>query len=104
MHFDWSAIQEITRSGPISFEQLLHERSATSAFGAGLLLHFTDVRASVNDRFARPFHKRARSANLKIISRSLTVHQCSAISFPARMRNPPFALVVMPNAIGCAVI
>ena len=50
MHFDWSAIQEITRSGPISFEQLLHERSATSAFGAGLLLHFTDVRASVNDR------------------------------------------------------
>jgi hypothetical protein len=52
MHFDWSAIQEITRSGPISFEQLLHERSATSAFGAGLLLHFTDVRASVNDRFA----------------------------------------------------
>jgi hypothetical protein len=51
MHFDWSAIQEITRSGPISFEQLLRERSATSA-GAGLLLHFTDVRASVNDRFA----------------------------------------------------
>jgi hypothetical protein len=41
-----------SRGGPISFEQLLHERSATSAFGAGLLLYFTDIRASVNDRFA----------------------------------------------------
>jgi hypothetical protein len=27
--------------------------------------------------------KRARSANLKIISRSLTIHQCSAVSVPA---------------------
>jgi hypothetical protein len=28
-------------------------------------------------------HKRARSANLKITSRSLTIHQCFAVSFPA---------------------
>jgi hypothetical protein len=34
-------------------------------------------------RQQRPFHKRARSANLKITSRSLTIHQCFAVSFPA---------------------
>jgi hypothetical protein len=61
--FDWSAIQEIAHSGPISFEQLLHDRSATSAFGAGLLLHFTDIRASVNDRFAPILLKKSFQAD-----------------------------------------
>jgi hypothetical protein len=77
-------------------------------------------------RQERPFHKRARSANVKITGRSLTIHQCSAVTFPAiglrfnvpqgqaflgtssptprNTQSPPFALVVMPNAIGCAVI
>jgi hypothetical protein len=31
----------------------------------------------------RPFQERAHSANLKIASRSLTIHQCSFVSFRA---------------------